>query len=331
MGWGIFNSNSNNRSGDNPIMGALGLVVVGLSVWALVCAVGISYGGITLLLGDSIPGLGANIALGGIAGLVAGFSMLKGQNWWVTERRASAAASQPTPVSQPAAYKPVTGSQPTATKASLPRIALGKCLVGALIGLLVGAFCALFGCVSFLQDLFGTTADVFTVQQYPVVAFLGGGFGGPAPPPTFWSLLFLFVVLVAIAVLWGLLCGFVVHLLLYGFAGSTAGGLRGYVRSIISDDDRPISTGLERGAFVGLGVGILQGIFTVIGANQYYHPTTASRYDMKHSESSFVCNQAAPMAVLGRPDLTPNSGEAQQAPRRPYVVPGNSLVGHSRV
>lgn len=232
-----------------------------ISVWAVVCAIGLSYGGIAMLVGDSVPGLSANLFMAGLAGAVAGFSMVRGQISWL--KRATVPRAKNTLAS--------------ASKSTAKAVVFGKSVVGALIGTVVGLFSALPGSINFIQFLFGSPIETFQISRYPIMRFLSGGFGGPNPPPTFFSLLFLALVVIAVAVLCGLVAGLMIHFVLHMVAGSAVGGTRGYIRSIISDDDNPIVTGLKRGALVGLGIGILQAIFTAIGASEYYHPDTSSR------------------------------------------------------
>jgi|SRR6185295_8991994 len=59
----------------NPIGAIVGLAAIGVSIWGLVCAAGVTIAAVSLLLRGLSQGIGAtivtNVILGGIAGLFA--------------------------------------------------------------------------------------------------------------------------------------------------------------------------------------------------------------------------------------------------------------------
>jgi hypothetical protein len=254
-------------SGNNPISGIIGLAFTALSIWGLVCAARIIFATVSLLLKGLGGGLAAtitvNIALSAVAGFFAavGTEILR-QNY----RRASKYGG----------HFISSLFQKRLGESMLDSVFWGRVVIGGCVGLAAGAVNGSMGILNFPQFLWGTAGRIIHESSYPIIAFVGGGFGGPGGTG-FFSLAFLVLVIIISAVLAAFLIGFLLHLLMYGIAGMTKGATKAYLTDILRDqsagegkDDHPVVAGMRRGFYIGLIVGIIESVFTVLGIIKFY-------------------------------------------------------------
>jgi hypothetical protein len=248
--------------------GTISIGVAVVSVWGLVCAARITLSGLSLLIDTLTNGGPADIVralvLNGIGGVLGGVAVVVLRSW----ARKSGHLSQ--------SFVSALFNKGLAAP-RLDGIFLGRVLIGGIVGFLVGLANGAAGFISFPQFLSESGGtEVFHNTVYPIVTFLGGGFGGPGGTD-FWALLFLLVVIVAAALLIGVLAGFLLHLVLAGVGGTIKGGTKAYVTKILTErtkgekieESHPIRAGMTRGLFIGLIVGILESIFTILGVVRF--------------------------------------------------------------
>jgi hypothetical protein len=133
------------------------------------------------------------------------------------------------------------------------------------------------GIISFPQFLSDSAGTYFQGDVFPLLTFLGGGFGGPGGDG-FWSLLFLILVIILTAILTSLLAGVLLHTVVWALSGGAKAGAKALTMRALSDPSRqesgverhPIVAGIARGALVGVLTGIVQSTFTVLGVMQFY-------------------------------------------------------------
>src|SRR5437868_809891 len=77
--------NTSGPVGGNPILGAIGLLAMGISLWVLACAAAVTLSGLSLLLDLSLHGGPAgiiqNVLMSGVAGIFAGVAMAIVRCW----------------------------------------------------------------------------------------------------------------------------------------------------------------------------------------------------------------------------------------------------------
>ena len=254
--------------GGNPIVAVLGVAAIGVSIWGVVCATGVAIASISLLLKGLGEGLSAaivaNVVLGGIAGFFAAIAteILRQNGRRVAKHGGHFVSSL---------------FQRRLGESSLDTVFWSRVVIGGIIGLLTGALNGSTGMLSFLQFLWGTAETTIHDPTYPILVLVGGGFGGPGGTGVL-SLAFVVLVIIISAIAVALLAGLLVHLLLYGIAGMSKGAIKAYITSILhdqsasryNDDKHPVLTGMSRGFVIGLAVGIIESIFTVLGIIKFY-------------------------------------------------------------
>src|SRR6266404_1368628 len=253
------------------VWGAISIGVAVVSVWGLVCAARITLSGLSLLIDTLTNGAPADVmktlVLNGMGGVLGGVAIVVLRSW----ARKSGHLSQ--------SFVSALFNKGLAAPA-LDGIFLGRVLIGGIVGFLVGMANGAAGFINFPQFLSESGGtEVFHNTVYPIVAFLGGGFGGPGGTD-FWALLFLIVVIIAAALLMGFLAGFLLHVVLAGVGGTIKGGTKAYVTKILTErtvgekmeESHPIRAGVTRGLLIGLIVGTLESIFTVLGVVRFIAP-----------------------------------------------------------
>jgi len=252
----------------NPIGAIVGLAAIGVSIWGLVCAAGVTIAAMSLLLRGLSQGIGAtivtNVILGGIAGLFAAVA---------TEivRQGSRRAAKHGGHFISSLFQRRLG------ESTLDTVFWSRVVIGGLIGLATGFLNGSTGMLSPLQFLWGTAEATINESAYPVVVLVGGGFGGPGGVG-FLSLAFLVLVIILSAIIAALLAGLLLHLLMYAIAGMSKGATKAYITNILhdqsaanhGDDQHPVLTGMTRGFFIGLVVGAIESVFTILGIIKFY-------------------------------------------------------------
>ncbi len=259
----------------NPLY-ILVIPAAGIAIWALVIAAQLVLVSAASLLGalsGAAPeGVASNILLSGIAGAFAGIA--------ITIMR----SLRRKPGSIEKSFVSALFSKGLAAP-SLDASFWGRALLSTFVGLLVGVFTGADGFISFPQAITGTAGDVFSIH-YPLVEFLGGGFGGSGAGfggsggIGFWAALFLILVIIVTAVLIGSLSGLFVHLIIMGLAGATKASTKELVLRSLQEpaDDKserkghPIRQGIVRGAMSGVLVGLIEALFTLWGIAVFYQP-----------------------------------------------------------
>jgi hypothetical protein len=259
---GPSSSSSSSSSSSNPIAGIASLAAAVISVWAVVCAARIVLSGVVLLF-DALTGpaasasLAENLVMSGIAGVFSGVAIAMVRAWpkkagHTSETFVSALFSKGL-------------AAPT-----LDGVFWERFFIGGIIGLAVGILTGACGAISFLQPE-GGAASILQDATYPIVAFLGGGFGGPGGTG-FWAILFLILVIILTAVLVGFFAGVIVHLSVFALAGMVKGTTKAMTLQGLEEKSgepnkkpHPIQAGMIRGMLTGLLNGVVEAIFTAWG------------------------------------------------------------------
>jgi hypothetical protein len=250
------------------IVGAIGLGAIGVSVWGLVCAARITFSALSLLIDiitDGGPsGLVRVVVLNGVAGVLAAAAVAILRSWPRKTGRLSES------------FVSALFNKGLAAP-GLDGVFIGRVILGTIVGFLVGAANGASGFINFPQFVSETHgAEVFRSTVYPIAAFLGGGFGGPGGTDV-WSLLFLVIVIILAALLVGLLAGFLLNVVLAGVGGTVKGGTKAYITKILTErtkgertqEPHPILAGMRQGLLIGLIIGILESIFTILGVVRF--------------------------------------------------------------
>jgi hypothetical protein len=252
-------SNTTSRTSQNPIAGLLGLGVVSVSIWGLVCAARVILGAVSVivdvLFGTAPSTLIGSVILSAFAGAFAGIALALLRSL----RRKPDAVSKS--FLSALFNKGLAGSFDAGF--------WGRALISGTVGLLIGAITGASGAISFPQFFNGSASSILSAGSLPLMAFVGGGFGGPGGTG-FWSMLFLILVLILMGLIVGILSGLIVHLVVAAAAGATKGATKEAVlRALEESDEEPqphrIRNGVVRGALTGIVVAILESIFTVWG------------------------------------------------------------------
>jgi hypothetical protein len=143
----------------------------------------------------------------------------------------------------------------------------GRIVIGGLVGWMVGAWLASAGFTS-VPELF---QGVYTLGN--LIPTASGGFGGEPPPANIFGILFLVLLIFLAAPLAGLISGWLVRIALSAFAGMTKGVVKNYIEALLTDPERPASSGIKDGAlggfYVGLIAAIIQTICSIIGVIRF--------------------------------------------------------------
>jgi hypothetical protein len=266
-----------NGGGNTPRRGTIfetiakpiGLGVVVIGIWALVCAARVTFATISMVFeifsSNAPSGLLFNVILSGLSGVFAAAAIAVVRAWprkpgKLEESFVSALFN-----------KGLVNSNGDFLK---------KAFVYGIIGFLAGGICGAGGMTNFPQFFSDSTAQIFrNASAFPILVFAGGGFGGP-DGGGFLALLFLIFVILIISFILGLLAGLIVHLSIAAIAGSvTKGAVKGTITKMLEEktadeenhDPHPFLSGLKRGAWTGLVAGIMQAAFTAWGIVHFSH------------------------------------------------------------
>jgi hypothetical protein len=240
-------------SGENPVVGLIGLTVMGVGVWGLICATRLLFAAIgfafTPPTWSNVPGLAVNILENAICGLMTALAIGIVMAW---EKKPGSNLPHP----------------------ELNAAFWGKVVLFASIGWAVGRVAGAAGTIDLPPAMSNSAYVLFSSDKVPLVMFIDGRLGGPGGTD-FLSLAFLFLVLLIMIVMLAVLVGTMLHLALYGVAGMTKGG-KAYVSKLISsriepnievdNDTHPVVVGMQRGFIVGVIIGTCEAVFTTWGA-----------------------------------------------------------------
>jgi len=225
---------------------------------------------ISVFLGLAPEGVLQNVALSAVAGLFAGIGIIVLRS--ITRKSDISSESFVSAVLSKGLAAPHWDG-----------IFWERVFVGAFVGIGVGAINGAGGIINFLQLMDGSAQQVLQGSHYPLIVFLGGGYGGPGAGGLL-SLLFTILVIILAAIVVGICVGSVFHLAIGALAGMTKGSTKALILEGLSErsdkDERakrhPIRDavvgGARRGALVGFIAGALESAFTAIGIVQYFNP-----------------------------------------------------------
>lgn len=256
----------------NPILGFVGIGAVGISIWALYSAAGVTLSAVSQTLsavfGEANPAIVDSLILSGIAGAFAG----------VAVAALRSLTRKPNRLAESFVSALFSGGLAAPAR---DRVFWGRVFLGGGIGFAIGAMNGASGILSFLHPFSDSAAAVLQNQAFPIVVLLGGGFGGPGGTG-FGGLLFLILVVILAAILVGVFAGPLLNAIIYAAAKATGGMAKGaskaYVIRILrghdgqSKDgkDHPIAMGVFNGFVTGFIVGLLEAPFMVWGAVTFF-------------------------------------------------------------
>ena len=255
----VQSSHSSSSSSSGGFMGFVSLAVFGLGLWGFISAVRVLLAATSFLMSDAgldtIPGLVANIAqsifFGLCAGAVVAFMRATVKSTGQIESFISALFNR---------------------RLAMPELDahfFGQVALAGSIGIAVGYITGAAGATAWPAAWSQTSADVLTAAT-PIVAFAGGGFGGPGAG--FWGVIMLILVVLFLTLIVAALSSLLIHLLILGIAGATKGGVRSYTVTLLGGDpssERPdvkrvVRQAMQRGFIVGGLMALIQSISTAV-------------------------------------------------------------------
>ncbi|HEX7965237.1 MAG TPA: hypothetical protein VF651_05930 [Gammaproteobacteria bacterium] len=252
------NSGSSSTPASGGFMGFIGLGVFGLGLWGFISALRILLAATGFLMSDAawdtLPGLAANVAQSVFFGLCAGVAVA------VLRSTVKTAAGVESFVS--ALFNRRVAAP------ELDAHFFGQVALTGAIGIAVGYVTGAAG-VTMLPAAWSDASAGVLGAATPIVAFAGGGFGGPGPG--FWGVIMLILMILFLTLIVAALSSLLLHLILLGMAGATKGGVRSYTTRLLSGDAsgkpdlrRTVAQAMQRGFIVGGLMALIQGISTAV-------------------------------------------------------------------
>lgn len=160
---------------------------------------------------------------------------------------------------------------------------LGRVLVGGVVGMFVGLVAGASGVLSIPQVLSGASHEILINTAYPIyetIVNITGGTGGAGGGSEFnWFMLIaVAVALIFMALLLGVVSGFVVHIIVSGIAGLMKGTAKEIIIAVLEEKNKdlgsnnpaPLIVGMLRGLLIGLVSGILMAVSTIWGIVRFF-------------------------------------------------------------
>jgi len=259
-------TSSHSRSSSSPtslsdvVIGTLGLCAFCLGLWGLISAVSILVATTGFLMGDAswdtLPGLAANVAQSVFFGLCAGAAVALFRSTVKSPGQVETFIS--------ALFNRRLGA-PELDAQFFGQVALNG-VVGVAVGYIVGAA----GATALPAGWSDASTGVLSAAT-PILAFAGGGFGGPGAG--FWGVIMLILVIIFLALIVAVLSSLLFHLVLFGIGGAMKGGVRSYTTRLLvggTATDTPagvrrvIAESMRRGFLVGGLVALIHSISTAM-------------------------------------------------------------------